>query len=47
MLFTLIFLDKIFKKYQRFTLSGCTEIVIRKYEFVAKAPFFLKGPDLK
>ena len=26
-------------KYQRFTLSGCKEIGIRKFEFEAKAQF--------
>ena len=26
-------------KYQRFTITGCTEIEIRKFEFVAKTQF--------
>ena len=32
-------LNNLSVKYQRFTPSGCEEIVIRKFEFAAKTPF--------
>ena len=33
-------------KYQRFTPSGCKDIGVRKYKFVAKTQFFAKHPVL-
>ena len=36
--------NKLSLKYQRFTLSGCRDIGIRKFEFVAKTQFLCSTP---
>ena len=44
----LILSNNLSLKHQRFTLSGCKDIKIRKFDFVAKTQFLnLRLPSLK
>ena len=44
----LILSNNLSLKHQRFTLSGCKDIKIRKFDFVAKTQFLnLQLPSLK